>query len=656
MSELIGEPGLDAPGRAGDGPELLPAAAGGGRGADRKPGSGAVDRLRAMRLPGPRWARRRVRIMIETVADAAERAGDRLHGLARLWRRSLQLRVVVSTLALSSAVLVVLGLVLQTQITNGLLQSKRSAAVEQTLNAALVVERELVSVDPGYEQLDSRLTSALTSLNSQVGTGSDTAAADAGTYTAVLADGRGPLIDGQPRAQGPLSWVPPKLRLAAENNRVATQITTVTDAKGRTTFTAVGLPVSTAGRNLQLYLLFPLSTEQQTLGLVRNTLLVGGLVLTLLLAGIAGLVTRQVVSPVRQAAAVAERLADGHLDERMPVVGEDDVATLAQAFNEMAASLYSQIRQLEEFGALQRRFTSDVSHELRTPLTTVRMAADVLHASREEFPAGLARSSELLVDELDRFELLLNQLLEISRLDAGVADLAVEPIDARGVVGRAVDSVLPLAGRGGVDLRVYQPGEPLLTELDAGRVERIVRNLLANALDHAEGKPVVVRVAGDHQAVAVLVRDFGVGLKPGEADLVFNRFWRADPSRNRRTGGTGLGLSISLEDARLHGGRLEAWGEPGRGAAFRLTLPRVSGEPLVGSPLPLWDGDTALAAVSGAAPGPVRALPAATWSGSDEPDTAAGSATAGDGDRSRDADWSGDGGPGGSAADGEVGG
>jgi two-component system sensor histidine kinase MtrB len=122
-------------------------------------------------------------------------------------------------------------------------------------------------------------------------------------------------------------------------------------------------------------------------------------------------------------------------------------------------------------------------------------------------------------------------------------------------------------------------------------VERIVRNLVANAVDHGEGRPVDITLAGDEQAVAVVVRDHGVGLRPGEAALVFNRFWRAEESRARRSGGSGLGLSISIEDARLHGGWLQAWGEPGSGSAFRLTLPRVVGGQLSSSPLPLVPAD-----------------------------------------------------------------
>jgi two-component system sensor histidine kinase MtrB len=312
---------------------------------------------------------------------------------------------------------------------------------------------------------------------------------------------------------------------------------------------------------------------------------------------------------VRQAAAAAERVADGDLEQRLAVLGEDDLAKLAVSYNEMAASIQRQIRQLEDFGGLQRRFTSDVSHELRTPLTTVRMAADVLHASREQFPAGLARSTELLVDELDRFEALLGDLLEISKLDAGVEELTADLIDVRPIVIRAAEQVRVIAGSAGSAIELELPDDEVTAEVDTRRVERILRNLLANAVDHSEGRAVTLRLAASADAVAVAVRDYGVGLRTGEADLVFNRFWRADPSRNRRTGGTGLGLAISQEDARLHGGTLEAWGEHGKGACFRLTLPRYQDRPFTESPLPLPPEDAVPAEPRGAQLALIEAQP-----------------------------------------------
>ncbi len=507
----------------------------------------------------------------------------------------MQLRVVLSTVAMSTVVVLVLGLVLQTQIADRLLEGKQQAALVQADISRGNLERDLARVDPDRDGTQATLDEALNGLTSS-GSGSDR---DAGAFEAVLVAGTeaigtpgtagasGSITDP---SSGPAGAVPAQLRAPVLKGFLATKYVTVSQG-GRPDVPAyvVGQPVRTAGRNLQLYLIFPLSAEQRTLALIQSTLALAGLALLGLLAGISSIVTRQVVRPVRQAADVAERFADGHLDERMPVYGDDEVARLAESYNEMAASIQQQIHQLEEFGALQRRFTSDVSHELRTPLTTVRMAAEVLHAQaedRKDTDRVAHRSSQLLVDELDRFESLLGDLLEISRLDAGVAELAVERVDVRDVVRRAAETVRHLVDDTATPL-LLDLTEPAAAEVDPRRVERILRNLLANAIDHGESRPVEVRVAADEHAVAVVVRDHGVGLKPGEAGLVFNRFWRADPSRQRRSGGTGLGLAISLEDARLQGGWLQAWGETDHGAVFRLTLPRTAGELLRTSPLPL---------------------------------------------------------------------
>jgi two-component system sensor histidine kinase MtrB len=294
-----------------------------------------------------------------------------------------------------------------------------------------------------------------------------------------------------------------------------------------------------------------------------------------------------VVTPVRAAAQSAERLAAGLLEERMRVRGQDDLARLASSFNGMAATLHEKIRQLEELSKVQRQFVSDVSHELRTPLTTIRMAADLLHEQRRGFDPAVSRSVELLQNQLERFESLLGDLLEISRYDAGAATLDAESLDLRDLVLQASGDAESLAERHGSKVVLQLPGEPVMAEVDRRRIERVLRNLLVNAVEHGESKDIVVTVAADRDAVAVAVRDFGVGIKRGAAQLVFDRFWRADPARARTTGGTGLGLSISREDAQLHGGWLQAWGEPGAGSQFRLTLPRRQDIELRGSPLPL---------------------------------------------------------------------
>lgn len=499
------------------------------------------------------------------------------------WRRSLQLRVVTLTLGLSLTVIMILGFVLTSQITDRILEVKVGAATEEIERA-----RTTVSGIVGGEETRSLDSSLQLARNTLIDRKADAGAGLAGTFDAVLiVPGDGPRAA---TAAGPIDQIPNSLRDFVKAGQVSYQYATVHTDGFSGPALVIGSPTSssTSGvTNLELYLIFPLNNEQSTIALVRGTMATGGVVLLGLLAAIALLVARQIVLPVRSASRIAERFAEGHLSERMPVRGEDDMARLAVSFNDMAESLQRQITQLEEFGNLQRRFTSDVSHELRTPLTTVRMAADLIHDHAEELDPALRRSTELMVNELDRFESLLNDLLEISRHDAGVAELAVEAVDLRSIVRSALDNVGHLAEEASVDMMVDLPDDEVIAEVDPRRVERILRNLIANAIDHAERKPVRIRMAADADTVAVTVRDYGVGLRPGEEKLVFSRFWRADPSRVRRSGGTGLGLAISIEDARLHQGRLEAWGEPGKGACFRLTLPLVRGHKVTSSPLPV---------------------------------------------------------------------
>lgn len=392
-----------------------------------------------------------------------------------------------------------------------------------------------------------------------------------------------------------LSSVPNTLReaIAADPGHQQVQIISISSTQGGAVPAAVvGSRVTLpAAGQYELYFVFPLEREQQTLRVVARTFTLGGIALVLLLGVVAYVVTRLVVDPVRRAALVAERLSSGRLNERMRAHGEDDIAKLGKSFNAMADSLQQQIRQLEDLSRVQQRFVSDVSHELRTPLTTIRMAGDLIHDSRHDFDPSVGRSAELLHNEIDRFESLLSDLLEISRFDAGAAVLDAEATDLSVTIGRTVASTAALAARRGSRIEVIPTDGPCVAEIDPRRVERILRNLVVNAVDYGEGRPVTVELGVNENAVAVTVRDAGVGLRPGEAALVFNRFWRADLARTRTTGGTGLGLAISREDARLHQGWLHAWGQPGVGSCFRLTLPRRTGVPIERSPLSLRPPD-----------------------------------------------------------------
>jgi two-component system sensor histidine kinase MtrB len=215
------------------------------------------------------------------------------------------------------------------------------------------------------------------------------------------------------------------------------------------------------------------------------------------------------------------------------------------------------------------------------------LAGDVLYDQRESFSPTTARTAELLHTQVDRFELLLADLLEMSRYDAGAVDMDTEPTNLVRLAEDAIDAVSTLATSKGSELRLVAPGGYFEADVDARRIRRIVLNLLGNAIDHGEGQPIVVHVDSDQQAIAIAVRDYGVGMTPAAMDRVFDRFWRADPSRQRTTGGTGLGLAISLEDAVLHDGWLEVWSSPGEGSCFRLTIPRQRGGQLSHSPLEL---------------------------------------------------------------------
>jgi two-component system sensor histidine kinase MtrB len=540
-----------------------------------------------------RWLPHRVTVLIRTVLRVEHAV---IAKARQRWRRSLQLRVVGTTLVMSVIVAAVLGFFLTAQIADGLLTNAENAATSQAL-AGLNAARSLpgFTTRPTSESAERFVFNAAITLQPS-GSG-------APNYSVIV--GVSPSVPGvytrwSTESVNPDATLPQTLidRVQAEQLKNASGLGNLYYAPTTAVFTngvgnqpavVVGAPL---GNWYQLYFVFPLEDEQQTLQLVQTTLLGAGIALVLLLAAIASLVTRWVVVPVRHAARAARRVSAGHLEERMTVGSADDLGDLATSFNEMAGSLQEKLLQLEELSRAQRQFVSDVSHELRTPMTTIRMAAEILHDSREQLDPAAARSAELLTSQTERFEVLLADLLEISRHDANVATLDTEPTDVSDIARRSADDAQHLAERRGCRIEFRLPAEPCVAEVDKRRVERILRNLLVNAVEHGEDKDVVVTVAADRDAVAVAVRDQGVGLAPGEDQLVFERFWRADPARARTTGGTGLGLAISHEDARLHGGWLQAWGEKGKGSVFRLTVPRVAGRRLVGSPLPLGPDDT----------------------------------------------------------------
>lgn len=505
------------------------------------------------------------------------------------WQQSLPLRVVATTFLASVIVMVLGGILLMQQAAIGVLNAKESAATQQASQASNIAQDRLDALNIDS---DTNITDSLAGILTDISDRSAPSGASGGYFVIVVSN-----IGVQKSSNILESSIPDNLRERVDASdgenpglwKAPTEVHTVTgpDVPGLAFGRALQVP-GTPG--YQVYIIFPMEQEAETIRSLQQAVLITGAVLIFLLTFIAGMVSRQVVSPIRAARRAAERLASGNLEDRMMVKGKDDLARLAMSMNYMASELQKQITQLEELSRVQQRFVSDVSHELRTPLTTVRMAAEMLYESRDEFDPITSRSAELLQVELDRFESLLTDLLEISRFDAGAAVLAPADVDLTELAQRAVQATAQLALSSGTEVRVHAPG-PIKAEIDSRRIERVLRNLLVNAIEHGEGRPIDLHLAADDDAVAIAVRDHGVGFQAAQAKQVFHRFWRADPARERRTGGTGLGLSISMEDTRLHGGWLNAWGRPDRGAQFRVTLPRRAGGVLQQSPLPLVPRD-----------------------------------------------------------------
>mgnify|MGYP001940127290 FL=1 len=496
----------------------------------------------------------------------------------------LALRVVVVTTLLASVSILTVGAYLSSVIADGLYEQRRDRVLEesQDIRDALVSDLDQLTGATGTQQQDAA-TAFVQEVRGQNGASRREAALvpveTTGMVWSVYSDrSLSEVVDpefARAVAAQPDSLVWTSIALSGPTEEVEPAL-------------LVGTRVAVAGSgSYDLYLVYSLQDEQQTLAFVQRVVLGGGAVLLALMVGIAVVVAQLVTTPLKKAAQAAERLAAGDLTSRVEVSGADELARVGESFNDMARSLEQKVEDLTELSRVQQRFVADVSHELRTPLTTIRMASSVLEDQRESLPEGLHRTVELLSTQVTRFELLLTELLEISRFDAGAAVLEANREDLDELVMRAVDDVRPLAAARGCLLDVRPAGHGMRAVVDARRVDRILRNLLTNAIEHGAGHPVLVQTGSDEDSVAVVVQDHGRGISPEDARRVFDRFWRADPSRARTLGGTGLGLSISVEDAHLHDGWLQAWGQLGEGAVFRLTLPRRPGGAITRSPLRL---------------------------------------------------------------------
>lgn len=507
--------------------------------------------------------------------------------LSARWRSSILFRVISTTFALSLILISLVGGILFIQISDGIIREKTNESVSEALSL----------YEYAQGQLDATLY--LTSLKLPAVVGRILQASDLSVATTP----REVVLVGSPfhhtindhynGASGNVdpNSIPTMLREKVRTSGVTEWVRGVINFKDGRQMSAILVGhavVIPPAAPYELYYIFLLTEQQTIVNFIGQLLLLAGFLLIIMIGGISWYVIRQAINPVRDAAEIAEQLTAGDLNRRMKVTGQDEMARLAISFNEMALSMQQQISRLENLSRLQQRFVSDVSHELRTPLTTIRMASEVIAESKGKMDPAVARSAELLQSQIARFESLLTDLLEVSRFDASASILELKETDIKELVIQTIDQ-LHIGHLG--QIHTYFPEELVTASVDPRRIERVLRNLIANAIDHSEGKPIEILIRQSEREVAVGVRDFGIGFTERESERLFDRFWRADPSRSRLRGGTGLGLSIALDDAKLHQGSLKAWGEPGKGANFVLTVPRSPGIPIEGEPIPANPND-----------------------------------------------------------------
>lgn len=500
--------------------------------------------------------------------------------LVYAWRRSLRFRTILLTITLSALGIIIACVWMALAIQNDLYQSRLQQVLTDAQRANQSAQSLLDSAQIGPEGV--QLANVMTTVRSgllqhttsdgiavfRVNTGFVPDAPE--DFTAGVFQ---EIVDGKSSAE---ILITPELRQSVRGADTQWwQAVALPDTNVAMPGIVVGQQIFVPGIGpYELYLAYDLADAAQTLMFIYSTLWVFGIALVALIALILWFVLRSVIAPITTAAKASARLADGDLDARLQVHGEDELATLGRSFNAMAESIRDQIIALGELSLVQQRFVSDVSHELRTPLTTIHLASEMINASSDSLDPATKRSAELLRTQVARFQELLSDLLAISRYDAGSEVLELDAVSLAGLAEDLVEQMSPLAIDHQTELLLELPGGHTPVDLDPRRVRRIVRNLIGNAIEHAAGEPIIITVDSNANAVAIGVRDTGVGIAKEHLERIFDRFWRADPSRTRTLGGTGLGLSIAMGDAKLHQGRLEVWSEPGHGSNFVLTLPR----------------------------------------------------------------------------------
>lgn len=506
----------------------------------------------------------------------------------RRWRSSLALRLMTITGVITFCMIALAGAFILSSVREDLNSTKLNAALQDSARSTTVAQQLIDSTEAtDREALASLMLSVRAAIR------------DTSSSPAIYVR-REPGQDGSTEA--PLNFRTSEAVPKAVTAELSEQIITAEEpqlwqyvsletgpgeaAPGIIVGTTLTFPGNTG--NYNLFIAYSFAETKTTLDFIAQTLILTGVVLILFIGLLVWSMSRIVFKPISMAAQVSRRLAEGETDARMKHQNDHNFDELSDNFNQMADTLNARIKELDTLSTMQQRFVSDVSHELRTPLTTIRLAAEVLNTSDEQVPAGQQRAARVLTEQVTRFERLLEDLLEISRYDAGRVQIETEPTNLVSLCQEVVADLQPLSES---IIEVRPLGGYSAIDVDPRRIRRIISNLVGNAIEHGEGNPIIVTIDSNTTAYAIAVRDYGIGMNEIQAERVFDRFYRADPSRKRTLGGTGLGLAIAQEDAAVHGGVIELWSEPNVGSNFRLTLPRSDSFDSFLSPLPLVPED-----------------------------------------------------------------
>lgn len=450
-------------------------------------------------------------------------------------RQSLGVRITLTYVALAAGVAIALSAGTFVAVRTILENQRVTSATRQT-TFGLLFAREFVGTDL------ERLQRVVTLLEAREGIEAMVTEGDTWFSSAI------PLTP---------EVIPEELRELVARERLGYQFHTIDGARTL----VFGAPLPPQG--VDLYLFFSLSDIDETLSLLARVLIVVGVAGVGVASLVALRVSRRILQPLGAVSAAAQRVAEGLLETRVEAPSEDELGMLAASFNEMASALQGMIVR-------ERRFVANVSHELRTPVATLEATSELLSGHRDELSSAGREAVDLIAEDVSGLRRLVEELLEVSELDSGRANVAWERVELRALAEAIVKRRRRAAP---VD------GWPVVTFADKARVDRVLGNLVDNAYSHGDGRDVRIEVEREDGWCRVAVHDRGRGIAPEDQPRVFDRFFKTDLSRSREQGGVGLGLAVALANARLMGGTIEVDSRPGEGASFTLRLPFRSAPP-----------------------------------------------------------------------------